>query len=98
MSRALACRPPASRSGTTARQIVADLADGTDRVVQREVAERDACLDHLEHQRGGADLEHRGGLAHVGVADDDVQPPVFLGVGVRFVAGVDDRTRARRGR
>ena len=45
-----------------------------------------------------ADLEHRGGLAHVGVADDDVEPAVLLGVGVRLVAGVDDRPAAGRRR
>ena len=32
---------------------------------------------------------------HVGVADDDVQPPVLLGVGVGLVAGVDDRPLQR---
>ena len=46
-----------------------------------------------------AHLEQRGDLVHVRVADDDVQPPVALGVGVRLVAGVDDRPAAggRRG-
>ena len=38
-----------------------------------------------------ATLSMRGGLAHVRVADDHVQPAVALGVGVRLVAGVDDR-------
>ena len=36
------------------------------------------------------DLEQRGVLAEVRVADDDVQPAVLVGVGVRLVAGVDD--------
>ena len=76
-----------------AGQIVADLADGPDRVVQREVAERHPGLDHLQNQGCGPDLEHRRRLAHVGVPDDHVQAPVFLGVGVRFVAGIDDWTR-----
>ncbi len=44
-----------------------------------------------EDQRGGADLEVGGDLGEVGVADDDVQPAVLVGVGVRLVAGVDDR-------
>ena len=34
--------------------------------------------------------------AQVGVADDDVQPAVLLRVGVRLVAGVDDRALQRR--
>ena len=54
-----------------------------------------AGLDHPQHQVGGADLEQRRGLAHVGVADDDVQAAVALGVGVRLVAGVDDRPADR---
>jgi len=64
---------------------------------REKVAERDARFDHLQHQRGRADLEHRAGLAHVGVADDDVQPSVLLGVGVGLVAGVDDRPAAGGG-
>ena len=52
---------------------------------------RNAVLDHLEHDRGGPDLQERRDLAHVRVADDHVQPPVPLGVGVRLVARVDDR-------
>ena len=60
-------------------------------IVEGEVPQRDSCLDHLQHQRRAADLEEGGGLAHVRVADDDVQPAVPLGVGVRLVPGVDDR-------
>src|SRR6202022_2571687 len=78
--------------------VVADFADGANGVVQREVSECDAGFDHLQDQRRGAHLEHGGGLAHVGVADDDVQPPVFFGVGVRLVAGVDNRPAAGGGR
>ena len=53
-------------------------------------------LDHRQHQRGGADLEVGRDLGEVGVADDDVQAAVLLGVGVRLVAGVDDRPLERR--
>jgi hypothetical protein len=52
-------------------------------------------LDHRQHDRGGAHLQQRGDLAHVGVAHDHVQPAVLLGVGVRLVAGVDDRPLER---
>ena len=45
-----------------------------------------------------ADLEQRRRLGHVGVADDDVQAAVALGVGVRLVASVDDRAGPRRRR
>jgi len=68
-----------------------DLTDGPDRVLQRQVAHGHAGLDHPQHDVGAADLEQRGDLVHVGVADDDVQPAVALGVGERLVPGVDDR-------
>ena len=78
-----------------AGDVVADLPDGADRVLQRHVPEHDALvLEHAQHHRGGAHLEEGGVLAHVGVAHDDVQPAVALGVGVGLVAGVDDRTAA----
>ena len=41
------------------------------------------------------DLEERRVLAHVRVAHDHVEAAEPLGVGVRLVAGVDDRTRTR---
>ena len=56
---------------------------------------RGALFDQVERQRGGAQLEIRRRLGEVGVADDDVQPPVPVGVGVRFVAGVDDAALER---
>src|SRR5699024_11490833 len=43
-------------------------------------------------------LEQRGGLAHVGITDDHVQSTETFGVGVGFVAGVDDGPRASGGR
>ena len=86
-------QPYRSASG----EVMADLADGADRIVQGEVAERHTRLDHLQHQGGGSDLEHGRGLAHIGIADDHVQAPVLLGIGVRLVPGVDDRTRSGGG-
>jgi hypothetical protein len=74
-----------------AGQVVADLTDRADRVVQAEVTELHALLDHLQHQVGAADLEQGGRLGHVRVADDHMQAAVALGVGVRLVARVDDR-------
>src|SRR5271165_1079659 len=78
--------------------IVADLADRPDRVIQGQVAHDRAGLDHPQHQVGRSHLEQRSGLAHVGVADDHVQPPEALGVGVRLVPGVDDRAGPGGGR
>ena len=74
-------------------EVVADLADGTDRVLECEVAPRArVLLEHSQHDRRRADLEERRVLAHVGVADDHVQAPEAFGVGVRLVPGVDDRS------
>jgi hypothetical protein len=53
-------------------------------------------LDHLEDDRRRPELEERRDLAQVRVADDHVQPPVLLGIGVRLVARVDDRALQRR--
>src|SRR3954451_19856366 len=53
-------------------------------------------LDHREDERGGADLEVRGYLGEVGVADDDVQAAVLGRIRVRLVPGVDDRPLQRR--
>ncbi len=71
--------------------VPAHVPDRPDRILQREVAHRYAGLDQPQHQFRRADLQQGRRLAHVGVADDDVQPAVTLGVGMRLVAGVDDR-------
>ena len=88
---------PGQPDGAPPGEVVADLADRPDRVVEGEVAELHTGLDHLQHQVRRPHLEQGGHLAHVRVADDDVQPAVALGVGVRLVAGVDDRPRAGGG-
>ena len=68
-----------------------DLADGSDRVLEGHVTQHTrGILDHAQEDGHGAHLQVRGVLAHVGIADDDVQPPVVLGVGVGLVPGVDD--------
>ena len=78
---------------------MADLANRTDRVLERHVPQHDLrVLEHAQHHGGRADLDERRVLAHVRVADDDVQPAIALGIGVRFVPGVDDRAAARRRR
>ncbi len=58
--------------------------------VHRQVRGEPAVLDHREDQGGRSHLQVGGDLAHVRVADDDVQPAVLLRVGVRLVPGVDD--------
>ena len=58
---------------------------------KREVAHHGVRLHHPQHEVGDADLHEGRPLAHVRVADDHVEPTVALRVGVRLVAGVDDR-------
>ena len=88
-SRSVISRAAASGRGETA-------CSARDRLRRRRGrAARKPVLDHREHQRGRADLEVGRDLGEVGVADDHVQPAVLLGVGVRLVAGVDDRPLER---
>ena len=95
MSRRRHLATVAEPHGAPTRRVVADLADRPDRVLQGHVTQHDAAvLEHPQHARRGADLEERRVLGHVGVADDDVEAAVALGVGVRLVAGVDDRAAA----
>ena len=55
--------------------VAADRLGGLDRLREFQLR-RFARFDEFEHQRGRADFQRRGDLAHVGVADDDVKPPV----------------------
>src|SRR3546814_7932238 len=57
----------------TAGDVVGDLANRPDRVLEGEVPHHHALLDHPEHEVAAGHLEHRGGLAHVRITDDDVQ-------------------------
>ena len=66
---------------------------------ERQVAQhRRGVLQHGQEDGRGADLQERGVLAHVGVADDHVQAAEALGVGVRLVPRVDDGPAAGGGR
>src|SRR5215475_10475543 len=78
--------------------VVADLPDRPDGVLQGEVTEYHAGLDHPQDEIGRADLQQGGCLAHVRVADDHVKPPVALRVRVRLVPCVDDRPGSGGGR
>ena len=76
---------------------MADLANGANGVLEGHVSHDDTrLLQHAQQDRACANLEVVGVLVHVRVADDHVQPAVSLGVGVGFVAGIDDGARARR--
>ena len=76
---------------------MADLADRSDRVLKRQVAHHGVALDHPKHQVGDPHLHEGRPLAHVRIADDHVQTPIAFGVGVGFIARVDDRPAAGGG-
>ena len=63
---------------------------GCHRPADREVVAERVGLDHREHQGGGAHLQQVRDVAVVGVTEDDVQPAVAVGDGVRLVAGLDE--------
>ena len=77
-SSAVARRPSRSMIVRRQRRVVADLADRRDRVAEQPVVAELVVLDHRQHDRRRADLEVGGDLAHVGVADDDVEAAVLL--------------------
>ena len=54
-------------------------------------------LQVVQEQVHGRHLEQGGALSDVGVPDDDVHAPVALGIGMRFVPGVDKRPGTGRG-
>ena len=84
--------------GTAAGGVVRDLPDGADRVLQRQVAEHNVGLEHLQQGRSRSDLDERHVLRHVRIAGDHVETAIPLGVGMRFVARVDDGAAPRRRR
>ena len=88
--------PVAEAERRPAGQVARDLAEGLDRIVEREVPVDEVVLDHGEDDRRGPDLEVVRHLRHVGVAHDHVEAPVLLGIGVRLVPGVDDGAGVHR--
>ena len=88
--------PVGEPDGAATGHVVTDFTDRPNRVLERHVAQHDVVvLEHPQHAGRGTDLDERGVLAHVGVPDDHVEPAVLLGIGVWFVAGVDDRPTPR---
>ena len=88
--------PVLHADGVAARQIARDRAERLHGLVDRQVAVDEIVLDHAEHDGRRAHLQIVAHFAHVGVARNDVQAPVFLRIGVGLVARVDDRTRVHR--
>ena len=76
--------------GARTRCVVADFSDGPNRVLERQISHHGARLEHAQHEVGSSDLQHRRGLAHIAIADDDVKPSIQVSIRVRLIAGIDD--------
>jgi hypothetical protein len=86
-----ALRAVVHRNPRAQGRVVRDVTDRPHRIAEGEVLRDGAVLDHREQQRGHAVAEIDRVLRHVRVADDHVEPAVFLAIGMRLVAGVHDR-------
>ena len=70
---------------------MADRPHGRHRSVQPNVSRQLARLDNPQHPGRGTQFEIGRDLRQVGIAGDHVQSAMPARVGVRLVAGVDDR-------
>src|SRR5215216_646869 len=61
------------------------------RSLKPNIAAELASLDDPQHPGRGAHFEIGGDLRQVGVSGDHVQSTMLAGVGMRLVAGIDDR-------
>ena len=59
-----------------------------------QARDREAILEHAQHQVGAGNLQQHGRLGHVRVTINDVHAAELRGVGVRLVTGVNERTSA----
>ena len=82
-----------SRAGRSiARVAVArDIARALDGIGQDKIPRQAAFLEQRQERKQSCRFSARWQRAHVGVADEQMQPPVFAVIGERFVARVDDR-------
>src|SRR5947199_523407 len=73
-----------------ARRIPRDVASAPDGVVEDKIARQLALFKERKHRRGGADLQRVGKRAHVGITNEQMEPPIFAVIGQRLIARVDD--------
>ncbi len=67
------------------------VAGGLHRIHQPDFLGHDPFLEQVQHQRRRAKFQRQRVVAHVGVADQQVQATIFPVIGQRLVAGVDNR-------
>jgi hypothetical protein len=68
-----------------------DVTRGLHGIHQSHPLGKNALLEQIQHQRRGSDLQRRRVLAHVRIADEQMQPAILAVIGQRFIAGIDDR-------
>src|SRR5437667_9782470 len=73
-----------------AGRIAGDVACAPAGVVENKIAWQLALFEEREHRRGGADLQRVGKRAHVGITNEQMEPPIFAVIGQRLIARVDD--------
>ena len=71
-------------------EIAADARNLRHGILQAEIAKVHTLLNRIEHQRGHAQFEQRGGLRHIRVSDDDVEAPIVRVHRMRLIARIDD--------
>src|SRR5204862_5529381 len=70
-------------------RIARNVARAADGIVEDKIARQLTLLEEREYDRGGADLHRVGERTHVGIADEQMEPPVFAIIGQGLVARVD---------
>ena len=68
-----------------------NIAGGLHRIHQPHALGKNAFLEQIQHQRGGPDLQRGRVLAHVRIANEQMQAAILAVIGQRFVTGIDDR-------
>jgi hypothetical protein len=71
-------------------RIARDVARALDGVGQNKIPRQTAILQQRQDARSRADLQGGGKRAHVGVADEQMKPPIFSVIGQRLIPSVDD--------
>ena len=81
--------------GCGAGQVVADSAQSRRNRHNIQARDREAVLQHTQHQVGASNLQQGRRLRHVRITINDVHAAELRSVRVRLVAGVNERASAR---
>ena len=73
-----------------ASRVARDVARAANGVVENKIARQLALLEQREHRGGGADLQRVSKRAHVRIANEQMESPIFAVIGQRLIPRVDD--------